>query len=415
MGTTRLQVIQLMADAMARRFSGTLTSAQGSDTSGFTDNVRRYEPDDFCNGGMILTTGGTGSGIERRISDFASSTSTGSIFGTWGAALDTTTTYDIFLPPFTLDAYRAAIKATRNKLAARGIGRRPIDASLVSAHSQVYALPAGIDFQLAEVWIQNGELIGNRDWSEEDSGWTLHANASLTNDGANGERTIKLIATAAGEETTIEEIGVSPGSELEFFAAVKGTGTVAGRWRYRFLDSGGSVIVGPTTIGTQVSADSFTLQSGAIVVPVNAVELRLSFDAPAAGTVYTQAPNLMRRGDWARISRFGVEYDGSTGYLRLDGVPSSGRRIKLVGRQTLESLAADSGTLSLDEPEIAVFVEMALEELWRGYGARAGLEASEVDREVSKHKRNWEELIGSLGAEWRVRRTVRTPMFGAGH
>lgn len=415
MGTTaRLAIMQQMADAMGLRLSGTLSAAQGAGSSSFADTARRHEGDGYLEEGFVLTTGGTGSGQERRISGNAQGTSTVSIYGTWASALDTTSTYDIYRAPVTPDHYRSAIKAARSKVMAKGIGRRVEDTSLVTTGGREYPVPPAIDTMLADVRMQARELIANRDWCQEASGWTLHANATLSNDGDAGERTLKLIAAGAGEESFIADIEVSPLAEMEFFAQVKGV--AGGRWRYRFLDSAGAVIVGPTLIGTAGSTAAFAEKSGTLLAPVNAVALRLSFDAAGAGTVYTLAPNLMVRGEWERLRHWRTAYDGSTMKLLFDGAPPAGRRLLLTGRATLEALASDADTVSLDEPEMVAFVELCCAEAWRQFGGMLpNMDGGTVDREVAKHVAEAERYLGPLGQEWRVQRTPRTPMFSAGH
>lgn len=420
MSTTRMAIMQQVADALGLRLSGTLTAGANAGTSSFTDTIRRHEQDGHAAEGFILANPGQTTQQERRISAFANGTQTGTIYGTWATELvyldGIGQPYDIYLPPVTPEQYRSAIKAVRNKLAARGITRRYLDTTLSTTRGRLYEVPSALDFRLAEVWVQASELIPNRDWRDDESGWTLHANASLTNDGTGGARTLKLIATAAGE-ASYQDVQVAGGEEFEFYADILGGGTgIDARWRYQVLDAEGDTLVSATTI-EDGSDDrlAWTEQKGAIALPVNAATLRLLFDASAAGTVYSQGPHLMRRGDWERLTGWHVEYDGDTMLLSLDGEPCQGRRLKLIGRRALESLSADSSTLSLDEPEIAVFVEMACEEVWRQFGTQLGQDQGRVDAEISKHKRAWMEIIGNLGGEWRVRRTVKTPQFGAGH
>lgn len=414
MTTTRLAVMERMADALGLRRTGQITSSCASTATSLIDTTNRYEADDYWNEGYLLTTGSTNAGIERRLSDYSVGTQTLTLYSAVGTALSSSTTYDLFHPPVEPYEYRTAIKAAASQLAARGITRRALDTTLVTTAGRKYALPSTIDVELTEVWLQAKEFIANNIWIDGTSGWTLHASASLTNDGANGERTLKLVATAADEHSYCD-VDVSPMQELEFFAKVKSDGTRAARWQYRIVDTTGAVIVAYTTIGSAVTLAAWTQQTGTIRVPANGTRVRIAFNADAAGTVYTEGPQLMRYGEWERIGNWRLEYSGETGYFVLPYQPGWGRRLKLVGRQTLESLSADSDTISMDEPEIEAFVELACAEAWRQFGPRLGLDQGVVRDETDRHDKQYKKLIGGLSGPWRRVRHANTPTFSAGH
>lgn len=416
MGTsTRRTVMQLMADALSLRVAGTLTSAAAQGTSSFVDTART-EADDFCQEGFVLTDSGTGSGQEQRIEDFANASNTGTIHGTWASALSTDTVYSIYLAPITPAMYRAAINTARSKLLAHGVGRRAIDYTLQTSFSQRYALPSVFDHKLLEVYAQGHEWLPNHDWAAGDDGWTLHANASLTNDGDDGERTLKLVATGSGQASQPADISTNNVQDFEFFALIKtGNTQVGARWRYTILDADGTEIVSTSTIGSAVTSTSFTLQHGRIHVPVNGATLRLEFVADDAATVHSQAPNLMRYGDWVKLTEWRAEWDGNTGYLLAYDYLRRSLRLKLVGRRTLESISAgvgnDGDTLSLDEPELAAFLELAMAEVWRQFGGLLATQADTINTEIAKHEREAEKYLDVLTPEWTARPVARTPVF----
>ena len=408
--------MQRMGDALGLRYAGTLsTSASTNGTSTiFEDTLNRWEADDFCNEGyVILNPLSSTAQQERRVSDFANATARGTIYGTWTTTVASGAGYDLYLPPVTPAQYRSAIKSAASKLTASGLGRRAFDTTLVTTYSHRYALPTAIDLHLSQVWIQRAELIGNNDWAEDDTGWTL-SNSSLSNDGSGGARTLKLSSLSAGSGYVEVHIGGNEG--FQFFAETAvSTGAVAGVWTYTFLDSSGGAILSSQVCSSMVNAtSSFVSGSQQFASPINAATLRLNF-RPNSGTVeaLSQAPNLMRYGDWERLAdgNWHVEYESETAYLVLHFLPPRGRRMKLIGKRTLESLSSDSDTLSLDEPEIVAFTELACAEAWRQFGGRLGLNKSEVNDEVGKHESEYRTLISRMSGEWRQDRTVRSPRF----
>lgn len=415
--TTRIALMQRMADALGLRLNGTLsTSASTAGTSTvFEDTAKRWEQDDYLNEGyVILNPTSSSAAQERRISDFANATARGTIYGTWSTTVSSGASYDIYRPPVTPDQYRSAITAACSKLTARGLGRRHLDTSLVTTFARRYAVPSGFDARVNEAYIQPVELIANNLWIEGESGWTLSSVASLTNDGTNGERTLKLAATSATQRSYVD-VDVTPLEEYEFFAPVKSDGTVTARWMYQVSDSSNAAVVAYTVIGTAVTASSWTQQTGVLKMPANASRLRLAFDASAASTVYTQGPNLMRYGAWERVSGWRPEYDTNTAYLLLPATPHRGRRLKLVGSRTLEVPATDWDSISIDEPEIVALTELACAEAWRQFGAALGVGQTRVDTEIKKHEDVYREVAGQVAAEWRPVRQVRSPRFGALH
>ncbi len=421
MSTTRLAIIQRIADTLGLRRTGQVTSSGLSSTAtAFADTVNRFEGDDYWNEGYVITTAPTSlAGLEFRISDFANGTQTLTFYtssGGLGTALTTAVTYDLYRPPVEPYEYRSAIRAAASKLAARGVTRRALDMTLQTTLGQQYAMPSAIDVQLTEVQMQSVELIANNLWIDGSSGWTLDAGGSLTNDGTGGARTLRQagpLSVPYNNHPT--DIAVNPHESFEFSAMIKTNGIIAS-WRYLFYDTTGAAIGNAATvIGTGVSTTGFTLQSGTFTAPANAATLRIHFATTPVGDVYSEAPNLMRYGQWERLSDWKTEYNGETAYLILSEKPPRGRRLKLIGRRTLESLTSDSDTLSMDEPEIAALAELACAEAYRQFGVRLGLDSTALQTEIDRHEGEYRKLIGPLSGAWRRTRYPNIPTFSSGH
>lgn len=423
--TTRLAVMEQCAASLGLLLQGTLTSSQSVNTTGFTDVTKRFEANSSLNEGILLITGGTGIGQEKRISGWTQNTATGAIYaitgGGWQTGLDTTSTYDVFLPPITADDYRQAIKVARMKIAAKGITRRSMDYSIQADASLRFTTPSPFDINLEEVWHQKREYIPNNAWYASTSGWTFHANASLTNDGTNLERTMKFVSTGSGQQSSVAPIGLTPGTHFEFFALTKSDGTNACPWQYQCTDLNGTAIGSKTNISTATTTGTgWVLQQGSILTPINARQINLYW-GPTNGSVtcYTQAPNLMIYGDWGKLSEalWHTEYDGTTSYLVLDSfMPSAQQlmRLKLTGQRNFESLASDTDTISLDEPEIVAFAELAMAEAWKQFGGNL-FAGDRVDKEIAAHEMEAAKLLGPLGIEFLKPRSARIPLFGALH
>jgi len=399
--------MQRVADALGLRLSGTLSAAASVSSTSVADSGSRHEANDHPNEGFLLTTSSAVTQQEARVSDFDNGTQTISLYGALTTSLSSGAAYDLYLPPVTPAMYRSAVRAAASKLAGRGMGRRVLDTSLVTTASRRYALPSALDANLAEVYLQALELIPNNTWLNDDSGWTLHANASLTNEGASSERTLALVASSSAQYSYVD-LDVSPLTKFEFFARTKGAADPSAIWYYRISDPDGTVLAGYSVL-TSTLAATWTETSATVEIPSNGARLRLAFATTAAGTVYTQAPQLMRYGDWERVAGWAREYDGETGYLLLPGQPPSGRRLKLVGQRSLEVPTTDFDTISLDEPEVAAFVELCCSEVWRQFGGLLSGSRTAVDTEVSKHEAAYRELVGRLSSEWRQARRVRYP------
>lgn len=410
MGTTARSTVRArMARANQLYASGTAT-ATGTTTT-LIDTTRRKELNDWWNFSQLLKTGGTGSGELADVSDFVQSTSTLTLLQTQTAS-DSTTTYDLFRPPFKTTHYNEAIDDAIDEAYALGFGRRGWDETLYTTRRDYYTLPTTLE-EVAEVHLSAPNRLPDPDWEGSGSGWTLHADGSIGNTGDNTARA--LTHTIGGADRyTRTDVPVTPGVEYQFRVRVISDGTAVAVARYRFRNSAGTLLgSAATNFGTSTSATS-ALLTGTFTAPVGAVDVRIEFgSSSASGTVrfwehylgVRRWPLKVPRGQWD------VEWEGNTARLVWKNViPFSSRMVRLRGRRPLETLAADTDTVSFDAPELQAFVMLASARLWEN----AQGQIPDVDRgQAEDRSRFFRDRFAEVGRgnfdNWKMHRTVAVP------
>ena len=409
MGTTARSVIrQEAAQEVGLYASGTAT---GGTTTTLIDTVRRKERDDYWNNSQLYLTSGTLTPLTSDVSDSVRSTSILTVLQTLSGS-PTTETYDLYRPPFKVGDYNEAINAALDEAYAKGFARRTLDETLFTTRQRYYTLPSTLE-EVAELLVARHNFLLDPDWAAGGSGWTLHADGSFTNDGDLQERTLKHTISGASQYTRID-LSVEPGREYSFRANVKSDATAVAIWRYQWINTSGSLIGSATNFGTRTAA-TFALITGNIIAPSNAQQVRLQFgSSSASGSIYTHAQAFWPRGDYEQWPRgyWGIQWDGTTGRLEFrTGKAPINRVIQLRGKRVLETLTADTDTVSFDTPEYRWFIYLVCRKLWE---QRLG----KVQDQDADHARGnitlWRSKLAELGQpnfdNWKQRRTVSTPV-----
>ena len=327
-------------------------------------------------------------------------------------ATDTSTTYELYEPPFKVTDYNNAINAALDESYAKGFARRGWDETLYTTQQLDYTLPSTLE-EVGGVFVQShGNYMLDPDWVGSGSGWTVHSVGSFGNNGDNQERTLDHVITGANQYTTTD-VSVTPGVKYFFrVRAISVSSSPTAVARYQFRTSTGALIGSATNFGTYASATS-GLITGTFIAPVNAVEVRIGLgSSSASGTVRFWEHDLMRyqayerwpRGDWD------LEWEGNTARIIFKRRPMRFRILRLQGRRSLETLTADSDTVSFDAPESRAFIRLALTNLWSA--PHPHIDEAQALRQEALWRGRFAEVAGGLFENYQARRSYATPSWG---
>jgi len=100
---------------------------------------------------------------------------------------------------------------------------------------------------------------------------------------------------------------------------------------------------------------------------------------------------------WSDPIEFRINYDGTDKYVRLDALYASPRRIRLIGHCALEDLSASTDTVSLDDPEVNLLVTYAAMKLYEQVrGTVSSEDKSLMNEEIARLEREFRLLKPSL-------------------
>jgi hypothetical protein len=420
--------------------TGTTTSAGAAGGTTFIDTALALYPDDEKRlmESYFMPTSGTYAGIERQITDWVSSTTTGTTRA-FAGQIASGVTYKImpFAPSKITEKANDAIKRTRylfrvirdDSTATREkVSRYPVPSTIIKDPLQIWISKQSFGTQTIDActaaWTESVDsdctvAVDDVDYQENNSclKFTVAAGAGagdilatqaistkdLSNDTGVTFAIKSSVATAAGDLQLLLDETASCASPSETLSVPALT---ANEWQVVTVDYAGADSDRDAVISIGLK---YTTDLGACTIRLS--EVKSITDLPK--------DSLADQEQWEQLLHWYYEADSSKVYFPY-WIPAN-RKLRMIGKGYLSTFSVtgtfatdQASTTQADEPEISHLYALTLEYLYRDQYLRAvGSDKDEIGKNISF----WVSEAEKRGQEIRLempRKTIKIPAFSYG-